>query len=157
MPHNGERAPDFELLNQDGSSVRLSDFHERKVAIFAFTRVNTMTCNTQACGFRDEYPRFEAANAAVLGINTATPDALREWKVRHKLPYDLLSDPEHVFLEAWGAWGMSVAHLIKLPVATRSYWVIGEDGMVVDGQVGVGPGESVARALMAIERTHIAG
>lgn len=157
MPHNGERAPDFELLNQDGSSVRLSDFHGRKVAIFVFTRVNTMTCNTQACGFRDEYPRFEAANAAVLGINTATPDALREWKVRHKLPYDVLSDPEHVLIEAWGAWGMSLAHLIKLPAATRSYWVIGENGMVIDGQVGVGPGESVARALAAIERTRVTG
>jgi peroxiredoxin Q/BCP len=157
MPLIGDRAPDFALLNQDGSTVRLSDFRGRKVAIFVFTHANTMTCNTQACGFRDEFPRFEAAHAAVLGINTATPDALREWKLRHKLPYDVLSDPEHVFIEAWGAWGMSVAHLIKLPAATRSYCVIDENGLVIAGQVGVGPGESVAMALAAIERTRVAG
>jgi peroxiredoxin Q/BCP len=157
MPHNGERAPDFELLNQDGNPIRLRDFRGRKVAIFVFTRANTMTCNVQACGFRDEYARFEAANAVVLGISTGTPDTLREWKARHKLPYDVLCDPEHVFMEAWGAWGMSVAHLIKLPIATRSYWVIGEDGRVMDGQVGVGPGESLARALAVIERTRVAG
>ncbi|MEO8607606.1 MAG: peroxiredoxin [Chloroflexota bacterium] len=157
MPHIGERAPDFELLNQDGSPIRLNDFRGRKVVIFVFTRANTVTCNNQACGFRDEFPRFEAANAAVLGINTALPDALRDWKLRHKLPYDVLSDPEHGFIEAWGAWGMSVAYLIKLPAATRSYWVIDENGMVIGGQVGVGPGESVALALAAIERTRIAG
>ncbi|MBZ0288811.1 MAG: peroxiredoxin [Anaerolineae bacterium] len=157
MPHNGDRAPDFTLLNQDGAAIRLSQFRGRKVAIFVFTRANTMTCNVQACGFRDEFARFQAANAVVLGISTGTPDSLREWKARHKLPYDLLSDPDHIFIEAWGAWGMSVAHLIKLPAATRSYWVIDEDGVVLDGQVGVGPGESLARALQVIERTRVPG
>jgi thioredoxin-dependent peroxiredoxin len=153
----GEQAADFELLNQDHQPVRLSNFRGQKVALFIFTRANTMTCNTQACGFRDEFARFEAAATIVLGISTGAPEAMREWKVRHKLPYDVLSDPDHLFIEAWGAWGMSVASLIKLPIATRSFWVIDENGIVLDGKVGVGPGESVARALRAIERLHETG
>jgi thioredoxin-dependent peroxiredoxin len=155
MPNVGEFAPDFELPNQDGQPVRLHDFRGRKVAIFVFTRANTMTCNTQACGFRDEFPRFEAANTVVLGVNTGTIESLHEWRTRHHLPYDILSDPHHVFIEAWGAWGMSVASLIKLPIATRSYWVIDETGTLIDGQVGVGPGESLNRVLTTIERTHV--
>jgi thioredoxin-dependent peroxiredoxin len=151
MPQVGEPAPDFELLNQDAHPVRLSTFRGHKVAIFVFTRANTMTCDTQACGFRDEFARFEAANTVVLGIGTGSPDVLHAWKARHKLLYDVLSDPDHIFMEAWGCWGMSLASLIKLPIATRSYWVIGEHGVVVAGQVGVGPGESVVRALRAIE------
>lgn len=157
MPINGDVAPDFALHNQDGSTIRLSDFRGRKVAIFVFTRANTMTCNTQACGFRDEFARFEAAKTVVLGISTGTPDTLRDWRARHKLPYDVLSDPDHMFMEAWGAWGMSVASLIKLPAATRSYWVIDENGLVIDGQVGVGPGESLARVLGVIERSRVPG
>lgn len=152
MPSIGEQAPDFELLNQDQQPVRLSNFHGHKVALFIFTRANTMTCNTQACGFRDEFARFEAAGSAVLGVSTDAPEAMREWKTRHKLPFDVLSDPDHVFIEAWGAWGMSITSLIKLPIATRSVWVIDENGIILDGKVGVGPGESVARALTAIER-----
>lgn len=157
MPAIGERAPDFELLNHDHRLVRLSDFRGRKVAIFVFRQVHTASCNNQACGFRDAFARFVAANAVILGINTAQPDALREWKTRHKLPYDVLSDPQHHFMEAWGVWGMSVANLIKLPFAIRSYWVIDEDGVVIDGKVSVGPGESLARALAAIERRRAAG
>jgi thioredoxin-dependent peroxiredoxin len=152
MPSIGEQAPDFELLNQDQQPVRLSNFHGHKVALFIFTRANTMTCNTQACGFRDEFARFEAVGSVVLGVSTGAPDAMREWKVQHNLPFDVLSDPDHVFIEAWGAWGMSVASLIKLPIATRSVWVIDENGVILDGKVGVGPGESVVRALTAIER-----
>lgn len=157
MPSIGEQAPDFELLNQDQQPVRLSRFRGQKVALFIFTRANTMTCNTQACGFRDEFARFEAAGTVVLAVSTGTPESLHEWKTRHKLPYDVLSDPEHLFIEAWGAWGMSVVSLIKLPIATRSFWVIDENGLVLDGKVGVGPGESLARALSTIEHIDIAG
>jgi thioredoxin-dependent peroxiredoxin len=157
MPSIGEQAPDFELLNQDQQPVRLSSFHGHKVVLFIFTRANTMTCNNQACGFRDEFARFEAAGAVVLGVSTGASESLREWKARHKLPYDVLSDPDHLFIEAWGAWGMSVASLIKLPIATRSFWVLDENGVVLDGQVGIGPGESVARALRTIERIEVIG
>jgi len=157
MPLIGERAPDFELLNHEKNPVRLSDFRGRKVVLFVFRQAHTMSCNTQACGFRDAFARFVARNSVVLGINTALPDALREWKMRHKLPYDVLSDPEHRFMETWGVWGMSVAHLIKLPTAIRSYWVIDEDGVIIDGRVSVGPGESLVRALAAIERTRAPG
>ena len=152
MPLTGEQAPDFELTNQDQQPVRLSDFRGKKVALFIFTRANTMTCNTQACGFRDEFARFEAAGTVVLAVSTGTPDTMREWKARHNLPYDVLSDPDHLFIEAWGAWGMSVASLIKLPIATRSFWVMDEAGIVLDGKVGVGPGESLARSLLVIEQ-----
>jgi thioredoxin-dependent peroxiredoxin len=157
MPYIGEQAPDFELVNQDQQPVRLSDFRGQKVVLFIFTRANTMTCNTQACGFRDEFARFAAADTIVLGVSTGMPEAMREWKARHNLPFDVLSDPDHAFLDAWGAWGMSLASLIKLPIATRSVWVIDENGFVLDGKVGVGPGESLARALSAIERLHETG
>ncbi len=157
MPLIGEQAPDFELLNQDQQPVRLSNFRGQKVALFIFTRANTMTCNIQACGFRDEFARFEAAGTAVLAVSTGSVDTMREWKARHNLPFDILSDPDHLFIEAWGAWGMSVANLIKLPVATRSFWVIDENGTVLDGKVGVGPGESLARSLNMIEQTQLPG
>jgi peroxiredoxin Q/BCP len=152
MPNVGDTAPDFELPNHDGTPVRLSDYRGTKVVLFVFTRTHTMTCGVQACAFRDEYGRLKAAGAEVFGVNNETPEGLKHWRAHHKLPYDLLSDVDHQFLEAWGAWGMSIASLIKLPVAVRSYWVIDENGLVIDGQVGVGPGESVQRALHTIEQ-----
>lgn len=150
MPTVGQLAPDFALKNQDGQVVRLSDFRGRRVVIFAFPKANTAGCNAQACGFRDEFPVIEAGNAVVLGISTDSPETLKKWKERLKLPYDLLSDPDMTMLSVWNAGGPSLLGLVKLPFATRSVWVIDENGQVLDAAVGIGPQASVERALKAL-------
>ena len=152
MPTIGAAAPDFELRNQDGRVVRLRDFRGRRVIIFAFPKANTISCNNQACSFRDVFPQIESRNAVVLGVSSDSVETLARWKQAKQLQYDLLSDPEHTMLDAWDAWGLKI-FIIKLPVqATRSYWVIDEDGILVDQQIGVGPRDSVKKALAAVER-----
>ncbi len=152
MPTIGQTAPDFELLNQDGRTVRLSDYRGQPVIIFAFPKANTMGCNNQACGFRDIFPQIESRNAVVLGVSSDSVDELARWKKRKQLQYDLLSDPEHKMLDAWDAWGFKLI-IVKLPIsATRSYWVIDERGILVEQQIGVRPQESVDKALAAVER-----
>ncbi len=148
----GVTAPDFELPNQDGKMVRLSDFRGQKVILFAFPKAFTPGCNDQACGFRDEFPRVETANAVVLGISPDKPETLKKWKEAKRLPYDLFSDAEHKTLGAWSAWGWSLLGLVTIPLTTRSVWVIDENGVVIDAQVGIRPGESVRRALTTVAR-----
>ncbi len=148
----GQAAPDFELLNQDGQAVRLSDFRGLRVIIFAFPKANTMGCNNQACAFRDIFPQIESHNALVLGVSSDSVEVLAGWKQRKQLQYDLLSDPDHKMLDAWNAWGLNL-FVIKLPIsATRSYWVIDENGILVEQQIGVRPQESVDKALAAVSR-----
>lgn len=150
MPAVGEKAPDFELLNQDGRRVRLSDYRGQKVILFAFPQAFTLGCNAQACGFRDSLPQISARNAVVLGVSPDTPETLRRWKAEKGLQYDLLSDPDHAVLDAWNAWGQSLLGLISIPRANRSFWVLDEEGVVLDAQLGISSGESVARALRAV-------
>ena len=147
MPVVGEKAPDFELLNQDGQTVRLSDYHGRKVILFAYPKAGTSGCTTQACGLRDNFPRFEAANATVLGISPDQPDALRKWKDKEHLPYDLVSDPDHRVLEAWSAWGEKSMYGKKYMGVIRSHWVIDEAGVVVDVHVKISPKKSIEKAV----------
>jgi peroxiredoxin Q/BCP len=150
MPKPGEAFPDFELLNQDGNPVKLSDYRGKKVIIFAFPKANTPGCTVQACGFRDEFPKIEAGNAVVLGLSPDKPEELRAWKDSQGFPYDLLSDPEHKLLDAWGVWGYQEFGAIKFTGVIRSHWVIGEDGTVLDEQIKVSPTDSVERATRAV-------
>ena len=152
MPTIGQVAPDFSLLNQAGAEVKLSDYRGKKVIIFAFPKANTIGCNNQACSFRDVFPQISSNNAVVLGISSDSVHDLAAWKTRKRLQYDLLSDPDHRMLAAWDAWGLNLL-LFKLPIgATRSYWVIDEDGILVDQQIGVRPLESVQKALATVEQ-----
>jgi thioredoxin-dependent peroxiredoxin len=150
MPTIGETAPDFELTNQDGQKVKLSDYRGKKVILFAFPQAYTMGCEAQVCGFRDQFPKIEAKGAVVLGVSPDKPEILKQWTAERGLQYDLLSDPNHTALDAWHAWGKTLLGIIKLPRTRRSYWVMDENGVVIDMQVGVLPADSVKRALAAV-------
>ena len=147
MPRTGDIAPDFALPNQHGELVRLSDYRGRKVLLFAYPKAGTSGCTVQACGFRDRFAQIETANAAVLGISPDAPAALAQWIEAESLPYDLLSDPDHRVLEAWNAWGEKSMYGRTYQGVIRSHWIIGEDGAVLDEQIGISPKKSIAAAL----------
>ena len=147
MPSPGEMAPDFELLNQRGETVKLSEYLGKKVLLFAYPKAGTPGCTTQACGFRDNFAQIETADAVVLGLSPDAPSALAKWIEEEGLQYDLLSDPEHKVLEAWDAWGEKSMYGKKYLGVIRSHWIIGEDGTVLDEQIKVSPKVSIEKAL----------
>ncbi|MCY3574059.1 MAG: thioredoxin-dependent thiol peroxidase [Chloroflexi bacterium] len=152
MPSAGEIAPDFELKNQHGEAVRLSDYRGKKVLLFAYPKAGTSGCTAQACGFRDNFAQIQTADAVVLGLSPDEPAALARWIQAEKLGYDLLSDPDHEALEAWGAWGERSMYGRKYVGVIRSHWIIGEDGTVLDAQVKISPKKSIEKALKFLAR-----
>lgn len=150
MPTVGEAAPDFELLNQDGNTVHLSDYRGKKVVMFAYPAAGTSGCTTQACGFRDQFPKLTANNVVVLGISPDTPEDNLKWKVKEGLQYDLLSDPDHHVLEQWGAWGDKTSYGKTYQGVIRSHWIIDENGVMMDEQLNIKPVESVEKAVAAL-------
>ena len=142
----GKKAPSFSLKNQNGKTVKLGDLKGKKIVLFAFPKAATSGCTKQACGFRDELPRLKRAGAVVLGISPDSPEALQKWKKKEKLPYDLLSDPQHRVLEAYGAWGEKSMYGRKYEGVIRSHFIIDEKGKLADAQIKVSPAQSVERA-----------
>ena len=150
MPKIGDIAPDFELLNQAGQPVKLSDYRGKRVLLVAFPRAMTGGCTDHACGLRDSFPQIEAGHAIVLGITPDTPKDLLKWKTMENLPYDLLSDPDALTIKAWDAWGEKSMYGKKFMGVLRSHWLIGEDGKIIDAQVKISPKDSVKKALKAL-------
>ncbi|MBK9751778.1 MAG: thioredoxin-dependent thiol peroxidase [Chloroflexi bacterium] len=150
MPTIGETAPDFALPNQDGNTVRLSDFRGKKVVLFAYPKAGTSGCTTQACGFRDQFPKMEANGVVVLGISPDAPKDQKKWAVKEGLQYNLLCDTDHQVLEAWGAWGEKSMYGKKYMGVVRSHWVIDEHGVIIDEQLGVSATESVEKAVKSL-------
>ena len=130
MIEPGQPAPTFELPDQDGDPVRLSDLRGRRVVLYFYPRADTPGCTTQACGIRDHSPDYEAANAVVLGVS---PDAVRTVKRFHDkydMNFTLLADEDHAVADTYGVW-------VEKSRYGRTYWgnqratfVIDEEGVV---------------------------
>lgn len=146
----GDPAPDFTLTSAEGEEVSLSDFRGQRVILFFYPKAATSGCTRQACGFRDNLPRIETANATVVGVSPDGPEALAQWKKKEGFTYPLLSDPDHAVTEQYGAWGEKTSFGRTYEGVIRSHVVIDEEGRLADVQINVSPEESVERAVGAL-------
>ena len=86
-------APDFELPDQNGAMVRLSQFRgQSAVVVYFYPKDDTKGCTAEACAFRDDTPRFEAAGAVVLGISDDSSESHGRFAAKYQLAFTLLSD-----------------------------------------------------------------
>ncbi len=145
-----DRAPVFSLTSDENKTVSLADYRGSRVLLFFFPRAGTSGCTAQACGFRDEFPKIQAANAVVIGISPDAPKVLAKWRARENLPYTMLSDPDHKVAEAYGVWGEKSMYGKRYMGIIRSHFVIGTSGEIEDSQIGISPKDSVAKGVAAL-------
>lgn len=151
MFNTGDPAPDFELTNDEGQAVTLSDYRGQRVVLFFFPKAFTGGCTTQACGLRDNFPTIEAHGATVLGVSPDTPERLAEWRVAENLPYNLLSDPDNSVATTYNAYGEKSMYGKKYMGIIRSHFVIDAEGKFEDVQVKISPKKSIEKAVAVVE------
>jgi peroxiredoxin Q/BCP len=103
----GEKAPSFELRNQDDKVVKLSDatLKGHWVVLYFYPKDDTPGCTIEACDFTEGWKAFEKLDAVVVGCSPDSPERHRKFIDKYKLKLTLLSDPTHAALERYGAWG----------------------------------------------------
>jgi peroxiredoxin Q/BCP len=137
-----------EVLRDDQDQpVTLASFVGKRVLLFIFPRAATPGCTEQACGFRDAFPKIDAAGATVIGMSTDTPKALAKWKAKEHLPYTLISDPDHKVIGQLGAWGERSMYGKKFMGTIRSHFVFDEKGETVSEQIKISPKDSIKKGV----------
>jgi peroxiredoxin Q/BCP len=130
MIQPGEQAPDFELPDQDGNTVRLRDLRGGKVVLYFYPKADTPGCTTQACGVRDHLPDYTQAGVTVLGVSPDPVKAVKKFHDGQKLNFTLLADADHAVCDAYGVWVEKSMYGRTYWGAQRSTFVIDEDGVV---------------------------
>jgi peroxiredoxin Q/BCP len=126
MIEPGDRAPDFELPDQDGRAVKLSDFHGQKLVLYFYPKADTPGCTTQACGVRDHDADYERAGAVVLGVSPDTVAKVKKFHDKQGLNFRLLADEGHAVADAYGVW-------VEKSMYGRTYFGNERTTFVVDG------------------------
>jgi peroxiredoxin Q/BCP len=125
----GSPAPAIQLQTDTGDMFDLSSARGKKVVLFFYPKADTPGCTTEACEFRDAYPKF-GDGAIVLGISPDTPKAQAKFKQKFGFPYPLLADTEHTVAEAYGVWKEKSMYGKKYMGIERTTFVIDESGNI---------------------------
>jgi thioredoxin-dependent peroxiredoxin len=144
----GDRAPAFNLSDQQGNKIRLSSFKGRKVLVYFYPKADTPGCTTQACGLRDI--AGDIGDTVVLGISPDLPAKLAKFDDKYGLGFALLSDPDHTAAEAYGSWGEKSMYGKKYMGIIRSAFLVDEKGRVSHAWPKISPKDTPTNLLKAL-------
>ena len=130
MLEAGMKAPDFELNDQNGNAVRLSDFAGKKVVLYFYPRDNTPGCTRQACAFAAAYDAFRSENIAVIGVSKDSVASHLKFAQKYDLPFVLLADPDLKAIQAYGVWQEKKLYGKISMGVVRSTFIIDENGVI---------------------------
>ncbi len=145
----GSPAPDIELPDQHGTTVRLSELRGRHVLVYFYPKADTPGCTTQACALRDI--AGEIGDTKVLGISPDAPAKLAKFDAKYELGFTLLSDVDHAVAEAYGAWGEKKNYGKTYFGIIRSAFLVGPDGTITHAWPKISPKDTPTNLLKALE------
>ena len=126
----GNKAPAFTLLDQDGNKVKLADFKGQKVILYFFPAASTPGCTKEACDFNDNLNPLKAAGYTVVGISKDPISKLKKFHTNQDLNFVLLSDESLDVHNLYGSYGTKVLYGREYEGVLRSTFVIDEKGKV---------------------------
>lgn len=126
----GNKAPAFTLLDQDGNKVKLADFKGQKVILYFFPAASTPGCTKEACDFNDNLNPLKAAGYTVVGISKDPISKLKKFHTNQDLNFVLLSDESLDAHNLYGSYGTKMLYGREYEGVLRSTFVIDEKGKV---------------------------
>ena len=148
----GDTLPDMVLTTPDGNSVKLSDYHGKKLVLFFYPKASTPGCTTESKDFSALLPEFRKAGAAVLGMSADSPKKQQNFINKQELTVDIASDESTEFLEKIGVWAEKKMYGKTYMGIVRSTFLIGPDVKVLQAWPKVkvkGHAEEVLAAVQA--------
>ena len=125
----GNKAPDFTALDQNGEKVKLSSFKGKKnVILYFYPKDMTPGCTTQACDFRDQQKRFKAT--VILGVSIDSQERHQKFIEKYNLPFKLLADTDKKVVEKYGVWQKKKLYGKTFMGIVRTTFLIDKSGTV---------------------------
>jgi len=126
----GEKAPDFEGVNQNSEKIKLSDFKGNKLVLYFYPKDNTGGCNAEACNLRDNYDEFINLGYEIVGVSPDNEKSHQKFIEKFDLPFNLIADTEKEILQKYGVWGEKKMYGKTYMGVMRTTYLINEKGIV---------------------------
>ena len=143
VPQVGQSAPDFSLPSQEGPNVSLKQFHGKWVVLYFYPKDMTQGCTIEAHNFQQDLPKYDQANAVIVGVSVDSTDSHKQFCAKESLTFKLLSDTDKKVVDEYGSLGAS-------GVASRNTFLIDPSGKIVKIWTRVSPAKHSEEVLAAL-------
>jgi peroxiredoxin Q/BCP len=125
----GNKAPDFTAIDQDGEKVKLSSFRgEKNVVLYFYPKDMTPGCTTQACDFRDQHKKFK--NTVILGVSIDSTERHQKFIAKYDLPFTLIADINKKVVQKYGIWQEKKLYGKTFMGIVRTTFIIDKTGTI---------------------------
>lgn len=125
----GDKLPEFELQNQDGKTLKSSDFLGKKLVVFFYPQANTPTCTVEACNLNDNFLKLKKEGYQLLGISADSVKKQKNFHTKFQFKYDLLSDENRDLIEKFGVWQEKTTFGKTYMGIVRTTFIFNENGI----------------------------
>ena len=126
----GDKAPEFTGVNQNGDAVSLSRYASKKLVLYFYPKDDTPGCTAEACNLRDNYDQFLTKGYAILGVSPDSEKKHQKFIEKYDLPFDLLADTEKETCEMFGVWVKKSMYGREYMGVARTTFIIDENGVI---------------------------
>ena len=128
----GDQLPEFESVNQDGETVKSSDFSGKKLVIFFYPKANTPGCTAEACDLNDNISILKKEGYHLLGISADSVTAQKKFHEKFGFQYPLIADESKEILEKFGVWQLKKFMGREFMGIVRTTFIFDEQGICTD-------------------------
>jgi thioredoxin-dependent peroxiredoxin len=126
----GSKAPMFEGIDQNGETVRLTDFSGKRLILYFYPKDNTPGCTAEACNLRDNYDSLFKEGFAIVGVSPDSEKSHKGFATKYSLPFPLIADTTRKILDDYGVWGEKKLYGKSYMGVLRTTFIIDEKGII---------------------------
>jgi len=126
----GNAAPDFTGINQNGETISLSGLKGKKLILYFYPKDDTPGCTAEACNLNDNYDFWISKGYLVVGISPDSEASHQKFIRKYGLKFNLIADTSKQILEAYGVWGEKSNYGKTYMGVIRTTFVIDEKGII---------------------------
>lgn len=126
----GTLAPDFSLLDENGTEHTLSYYRGKDVILYFYPKDDTPGCTTEACNFRDDYSAYNETGVVILGVSPDSSKSHKKFKEKYQIPFSLLADTEHTVCDLYGVWAKKSMYGREYFGVLRTTFLISKEGEI---------------------------
>lgn len=147
----GNKAPEFELADQEGKMHKLSDYLGKKVLIYFYPKDDTPGCTTEACNFRDNFKDMSKLGLVVLGVSKDSVKSHKKFAEKFDLNFPILSDESTEMIQEYGAWRLKKFMGREYMGIERMSVLVDESGNVSKIYESVKPAEHTQEVMVDVK------